>query len=156
MTRSRRTSSRRSERTHAIQSITQSVNDLADQSNILALNATIEAARAGEQGKGFAVVAREVRNLAEQSKVATAQVREILGEIEQATVTAVRATEEGSRAVEDGVERARLAGGAIDRMQANIREAAEFATTIARGRECADARRPPGSGAGRVRRLTPD
>ncbi len=118
-------------RTRAIESITQSVNDLADQSNMLALNATIEAARAGEQGKGFAVVAQEVRSLAEQSKVATAQVRGILAEIELATATAVLATEEGSRAVEDGVERARLAGGAIDRMEANIKETAEFATTIA-------------------------
>jgi chromosome segregation ATPase len=120
-----------SERTQAIQSITQSVNDLADQSNMLALNATIEAARAGEQGKGFAVVAQEVRSLAEQSKVATAQVREILAEIQRATATAVLATEEGTRAVEAGVERARLAGGAIDRMEANIRDAAQFATTIA-------------------------
>lgn len=120
-----------SERTQAIQSITQSVNDLADQSNMLALNATIEAARAGEQGKGFAVVAQEVRSLAEQSKAATAQVREILAEIQRATATAVLATEEGTRAVEAGVERARLAGGAIDRMEANIRDAAQFATTIA-------------------------
>ncbi len=118
-------------RTRAIESITQSVNDLADQSNMLALNATIEAARAGEQGKGFAVVAQEVRSLAEQSKVATAQVRGILAEIEQATATAVLATEEGSRAVENGVERARLAGDAIDRMEMNIKETAEFATTIA-------------------------
>jgi methyl-accepting chemotaxis protein len=120
-----------STRTYAIQSITQSVSELADQSNMLALNATIEAARAGEQGKGFAVVAQEVRSLAEQSKAATAQVREILLEIEQAASTAVNATEEGSRAVAAGVERARLAGDAIDRMEANIREAAEFASTIA-------------------------
>ena len=120
-----------STRTQAIQSITQSVSELADQSNMLALNATIEAARAGEQGKGFAVVAQEVRRLAEQSKTATAQVREILIEIEQAAKTAVSATQEGSRAVDAGVERARLAGGAIDRMEANIREAADFAATIA-------------------------
>jgi methyl-accepting chemotaxis protein len=120
-----------SQRTKAIESITHSVSDLADQSNMLALNATIEAARAGEQGKGFAVVAQEVRSLAEQSKAATDQVRVILAEIEAASQTAVRATEEGSRAVEVGVERARLAGDAIDRMETNIRDAAEFATTIA-------------------------
>jgi methyl-accepting chemotaxis protein len=65
------------------------VNDLADQSNILALNASIEAAKAGEHGKGFAVVATEVRNLAEQSKQATGQVRAILGDIQQATTGAV-------------------------------------------------------------------
>jgi hypothetical protein len=111
--------------------ITRSVNDIADQSNMLALNATIEAARAGEQGKGFAVVAQEVRTLAEQSKLATAQVQAILGEIQRATAAAVLATEEGSKAVEDGVARARRAGDSITRMDATIRQTALFADAIA-------------------------
>src|SRR5205823_8373543 len=89
-------------RTQQIGEITATVNDLADQSNILALNASIEAAKAGEQGKGFAVVASEVRNLAEQSKQATGQVRAILGDIQQATTGAVLATEQATKVVEDG------------------------------------------------------
>ena len=50
-----------------INSITQSIGELATRSNILSLNAAIEAARAGEHGRGFSVVAEEVGNLAQQT-----------------------------------------------------------------------------------------
>jgi methyl-accepting chemotaxis protein len=120
-----------SDRTQAIQDITQTVNDLADQSNMLALNATIEAAKAGEHGKGFAVVANEVRALAEQSKAATARVRDILAEIQQASDKAVAAAEEGTRVVESGAAGARDAGLAIERIGATVHETAQVASQIA-------------------------
>jgi methyl-accepting chemotaxis protein len=64
--------------------ITTTVSEIADQTNLLAVNAAIEAARAGEHGKGFSVVAQEIRNLSEQSKKSTIQVRQILDEIYKA------------------------------------------------------------------------
>ena len=87
------------EQSQAIGEIIGAVTDVAEQTNLLALNAAVEAARAGEQGRGFAVVAGEVRSLAEQSKKATAQVRQILGEIQRATSAAVMTTEQGTKLV---------------------------------------------------------
>ncbi|MBL6977616.1 MAG: HAMP domain-containing protein [Desulfobacteraceae bacterium] len=120
-----------SEQTQQIGEIISSVNDIADQSNLLALNAAIEAARAGEAGKGFAVVAGEVRSLAEQSRQATAQVRDILGEIQKATNTAVMVTEEGTKRAEAGQQLARTTGEAFTSINERIQKVAEAAQQIA-------------------------
>jgi methyl-accepting chemotaxis protein len=120
-----------SERTQQIGEIIATVNEIADQSKLLALNASIEAARAGEEGKGFAVVAMEVRQLAEQSRDATARVRVILNEIQQATNTAVMVTEEGSKGADYGMSLVDRAGEAIRDLTATIEEAAQAAMQIA-------------------------
>jgi methyl-accepting chemotaxis protein len=120
-----------SEQTQQIGEITATVDDLAEQSNLLALNATIEAARAGEQGRGFAVVAAEVRNLAEQSKQGTGQVRAILSDIQKATNEAVLATEQGIKVVERGRGRAQRAGEVIGQLGDTVRDTAQEAQQIA-------------------------
>jgi methyl-accepting chemotaxis protein len=120
-----------SEQTQQIGEIIATVNDIAEQSKLLALNASIEAAKAGEHGKGFAVVSMEIRNLAEQSKQATVQVRKILGEIQKATNSAVVVTEEGSKRVEIGVDLANSAGVNIHQLTDAIEESARMAKQIA-------------------------
>lgn len=121
---------RLSEQSQSIGGIIASVTDLADQSNLLAVNAAIEAAKAGEQGKGFAVVAQEIRNLAEQSKQATIQVRNILNDVQKATGAAVLATEQGNKAVEAGVKQSVQAGEAIRILTESSGEAVQVSLQI--------------------------
>jgi methyl-accepting chemotaxis protein len=107
------------------------VKDLAEQSNLLALNASIEAAKAGEHGRGFAVVAMEMRNLAEQSKVAAGEVRAILSEVQKGTRAAVAATEEGSKRAHSAIAMAQAAGSSITGLTDVIRDSSLAARQIA-------------------------
>jgi methyl-accepting chemotaxis protein len=91
-----------SEKNLQIGEIVQTVNGLAEQSNLLAVNASIEAAKAGEHGRGFSVVASEVKNLAGRSKDATEQIRTILSDIQKSSNAAVMVTEQGVKRVEEG------------------------------------------------------
>jgi methyl-accepting chemotaxis protein len=109
-----------SEKTQAIGEIISTVNDLAEQSHLLALNAAIEAAAAGEHGRSFSVIASEVKNLADQSREATVQVRSILGDIQKGINTSVMLTEEAVKRVDTGKQQADVADRTIREMTENI------------------------------------
>ncbi len=103
-----------------IGAIVDTIQDIADQTNLLALNAAIEAARAGEQGRGFAVVADEVRALAERTTKATKEISEMIKVIQLNTQTAVSAMEEGVAEVHNGTDEAERSGEALRRIQDEI------------------------------------
>lgn len=119
------------EQAQSIGDIINTVNDISEQTHMLALNASIEASRAGEHGRGFAVVATEVKALADQSKKATAQVRQILGHIQKATHSAVMTTEEGTKSVASATRVVGQAGATIQSLGELLTQASLTAAQIA-------------------------
>ncbi|MEO7716815.1 MAG: methyl-accepting chemotaxis protein [Capsulimonas sp.] len=103
-----------------IGAIITSITAIADQTNLLALNASIEAARAGESGRGFAVVADEVRKLADRSRMASAEINNLIRDVQARTEEAVAAMEEGVREVEVGSALAQGAGAAMADIQTRV------------------------------------
>jgi PAS domain S-box-containing protein len=118
------------EHAQEIGDIIATVNDIAEQTNLLALNAAIEASRAGEHGRGFSVVATEVKALADQSKKATAQVRQILGEIQRATNTAVLSTEEVTKGVTSAIKVGDQTSTTINTLADTLANAAQASAQI--------------------------
>jgi methyl-accepting chemotaxis protein len=113
--------------------ITQTVKDLADQSNLLALNAAIESVRTGEpgaQGRGFGVVAREIRSLADQSIRATGRIRGILDEIGSAVREAVAITDAGAAQVEGGLQKVRSSGDSLHQLSEMVHDSASAVRQI--------------------------
>ncbi len=69
------------EKAKLMKNITNTIGDIAEQTDLLALNATIEAARAGEHGKGFAVVSEEVKTLALKTKDALKEINKTINTV---------------------------------------------------------------------------
>lgn len=107
-------------RSEEIGGIITAITAIADQTNLLALNASIEAARAGEHGKGFAVVASEVGQLAEQSRRASGQITELIGDIQAETSVTVRTMESNLLAVEEQVTIITKGGEALEEIVARV------------------------------------
>lgn len=102
----------------AIARIISVIDDISFQTNLLALNAGVEAARAGEAGRGFAVVASEVRDLAQRTTSAAAEIGGLITE-------ARRKVGEGETLVGEADRGLAAAVSVIDAIVCHVQELAQ-------------------------------
>ena len=104
--------------------VTETINSISGQTNLLALNATIEAARAGAAGKGFAVVANEIKELAQQTALATDDIKVKIDAIQSSTSGAMTDIEKISRVINEVSAIVTTIATAIEEQSAVTREIA--------------------------------
>lgn len=119
-----------SERTKDIGAIVKTINAIATQTKLLSLNASIEAAHAGEHGKGFATVAEEIRQLSASTAKETAQIQEIVDELNRNMQATVESMQKGEEALGGAKTAMAESKGSFDMITRDVAEMAGAATTL--------------------------
>lgn len=110
--------------------IVNSINDIAEETNLLSLNASIEAARAGAAGKGFSVVATQIRKLADQCLASAGKISNIVTEITEATKEAVNTAQTAEEIVDEQVEAVAATAHSFQALKQHIEKLSEYLESI--------------------------
>lgn len=103
-----------------IDEITNTISNIAEETNLLALNASIEAARAGDAGKGFAIVASEIKKLADTSASAAEEISELINSVTGLISATVNQSQENMEEIIQSTELVNTACVTFDKIYQSI------------------------------------
>jgi twitching motility protein PilJ len=119
------------ERSQEISQIVGLINTISERTHVLSLNASMQAAMAGDAGRGFAVVAEEVQRLAENSRQATAQIANLVQNIQIETNDTIATVNKTIDQVVQGSDMARSSGEKMRETRAATQRLVQMVETIA-------------------------
>lgn len=128
-----------------IDTITHTISEIAEETNLLSLNASIEAARAGEAGRGFAIVAGQIKKLAETSSDAASEISQLIASVTRLMKGTAEQSQENLARVREGIEmseeasmafgqiyeKIRTTGNILDSMMQKMRQVDDVSVTVA-------------------------
>ncbi|MBR0032586.1 MAG: hypothetical protein IJP61_09905 [Treponema sp.] len=106
------------------------ISSVTDQTSLLAINAAIEAAHAGDQGAGFAVVAKEIRNLAEKSRVQEEEVSASIESMNKMVESMILYTETLKESFSRIVESSQSVVASFEEMSVSIEQQNQLGNSI--------------------------
>lgn len=118
------------EKTNSIDEMLNSIENIADQTNLLSMNAAIEAAHAGDAGRGFAIVAQEIRGLAETSSKSVQNIADVMEQIKDSVIEAVNIAQFGLKEANAHSGLAQEASNALETIIDNMNKTGDMIIEI--------------------------